>query len=360
MSSVEAPRILLCRSNSLPSVAAGESRLPTLPKIPPLPSPVAAPAELPDSDLYSTAWQLRGQIRSAEPSARDARKLKPLAKARRVITAFSAFGNREVNHLEQLLLKDVSDSGPLRDFREGQMAALEALVVSLELSRSPAAVVGLLLKDVSLSGERVAPAVDAICASATLPPRGPVTNTRELFATVVRALQKESQVEVGDIVAQILWRHRNAESLQDRRFKKVAEKIEWALAEDPSAAPHLIEQVDGVFRELTTAAKGRMTSQMWRKVVAIIKANPILNERLRRSDVDRLYYGATHHRGQARSDGISRRTFKSLLVQLASCMEVPPYMVMLAVGSHNERAGLGAADFSDDQPQYMCKRLSDV
>jgi len=255
---------------------------------------------------------------------------------------------------EQLLLKDVSCPGPLHDFRAAQAAAMEALVASLEVSRSPAAVVAILMRDVSLAGEHVAFAVDAICAS-----HGPLTSARELAAIVVRALQKKSQVEVGDIIGQILWRHRNVDSLQDRRFKKVAEKIEWTVAEDPNAAPHMIELVDSLFNELTATAEGRMTSQMWRKVTAIIQANPILSERLRRSDVDRLYYGATHHRGQARSDGISRRTFKSLLVQLASCMKVPPYMVMLAVGSHRERAELRAVKFQDDEPQYMCKRLSD-
>lgn len=303
-------------------------------------------------------------------SVRDGRTgLKSLGKARRVIAAFSRVpsasgGPRsigpEINHLEDLLLKDVSVPGPLHDFRAAQAAALEALVMSLEPLRSPAAVVALLLKDVSLAGERVALAVDAISASATAPPRGPGTNARELVAIVVRALQKQSQVEIGDIIGQILWRHRNAESLQDRRFKKVAEKIEWTVAEDPNAAPHMIELVDSVFRDLTATAEGRMTSQMWRKVAAMIQANPILNTRLRRSDIDRLYYGATHQRGQARSDGINRRTFKSLLVQLASCMDVPPYMVMLAVGSHNERAAVRAVNLQDDQPQYMCKRLSDL
>jgi len=337
-------------------------------QLPPLPG--TAPVDIPDETIYSRACQLRGQVRSAETSAHGgcsaASRSKSLGKARRVIAAFSRVpsasgGPRsvslEVNHFEQLLLKDVPDSGLLHDFRAAQSAAIEALVTSLEVSRSPGAVVAMLMKDVSLAGERVALAVDAICASA---PHGPLTSASGLVAIVVRALQKQSQVEIGDIIGQILWRHRNADSLQDRRFKKVAEKIEWAVAEDPNAAPHMIELVDRVFHELTTTAEGRMTSQMWRKVAAFIQANPILNERLRRSDVDRLYYCATHHRGQARSDGISRRTFKSLLVQLASCMEVPPYMVMLAVGSHSERAECRAVNFQDDQPQYMCKRLSDM
>lgn len=237
---------------------------------------------------------------------------------------------------------------------------MEALIASLESSRSPTAVVSVLMMDVRLAGERVAPTVEGICSSATSLPNCPSVGTRELVARVVKVLQRQSGVELGDIMSQLLWRHRNAESLQDRRFKKVVEKVEWAVAEDPEAAPHMMELVDDVFRKHTAHSDGRMNSQMWRKVAVLIQANPVLSTRLRRCDVDRLYYGATHHKGQARNDGVSRRTFKSLLVQLASCMEVPPYMVMLAVGSHSEQGDLCAVNLQDDEPQYMSKRLSDA
>merc|ERR1712039_255226 len=98
----------------------------------------------------------------------------------------------------------------------------------------------------------------------------------------------------------------------------------------------MLEQVDAVFREIVAAAggAGRMSAQQWRKVTKIVQANPVLNSRLRRTDADRLYYAETHNRGEAHSGGINRREFKSLLVQLAFCMGVPPFMVLLAVGSH--------------------------
>jgi len=252
------------------------------------------------------------------------------------------------------------------DFRVEQAAAMEALVRSLD-SKSAADVVALLLKDVSLRGESVVGSVGAICESAASPPRGTGApsgfSAIELVALVVQAIQKESQVKVGDIVGQILWRHRKTEALQERRFKKIAENIEWAVADQLNDSPKLIEAVDGVFRKMTAADGGRMSTVVWRKVAKIIQANPVLNSRLRRTDADRLYYAETHNRGEANSGGITRREFKSLLVQLAFCMGVPPYMVLLAVGAHNECAAVKAeesvkAEELDEEPAFMCKTAS--
>lgn len=241
--------------------------------------------------------------------------------------------------MEQLLLKNVTAPGPLQEFRAAQAAAIEALAKSMGPMRSTAEVVALLLKDVSLKSESFAHRVDAICASVASPPRGtraatPISAT-EFISRVVQALHEESQVKVGDIVGQILWRHRKAEVLKDRRFKKVAESVEWAVADDLITSPEMVQLVEGVFRDMTAAEGGRMSAQVWRKTAKIIQENPVLNSRLRRTDADRLYYAETRSRGEANSGGINRREFKSLLVQLAFCMEVPPYMVLLAVGSHN-------------------------
>jgi len=249
----------------------------------------------------------------------------------------------------------------LQEFRVGQAAAIEALARSLSPSKSPADVVALLLKDVSLKSESVAGKVDAICASVASPARGTrelTSSLMDLIAHVLQALHKESQVKVGDIVGQVLWRNRKAEALQDRRFKKIAENIEWAVVDCLKESPDIVQLLDGVFRDMTAAEGGKMSAQVWRKVAKIVQANPVLNSRLRRTDADRLYYGETHSRGEAHSGGINRREFKSLLVQLAFCMGVPPYMVILAVGSHN---GHASKDESlDQQPQYMSKRLSDM
>lgn len=259
--------------------------------------------------------------------------------------------------------------GPLQDQRAGQAAAIEALLRSLEPGKPPSEVVALLLKDLVLAGEGVMNAVETICASAAPKSRdvagahssAPTVGAKELVARVVEVLQKQRKAKVGDIVGQILWRHRKADALQERRFKKIAESVEWAVAEDLNSMPELLELVDGVFKEYTVGEKGRMSCPQWRKIAKIIQANPVLNSRLKRTDIDRLYYAETHSRGGAQSSGVSRREFKSLLVQLAGCMGVPPYMVLLAVGSHNHQAEHEhKAAQTDEEPQYMCKRLSDM
>merc|ERR550537_830735 len=98
----------------------------------------------------------------------------------------------------------------------------------------------------------------------------------------------------------------------------------------------MIDLVDAVFKEATAADGHRMNAREWHKIAKHIKANPVLASRLKPTDVDRLYYGETHSRGEV-GTGINKREFRSLLVQLAFCMRVPPYMVLTAVGCHKQQ-----------------------
>jgi hypothetical protein len=273
-------------------------------------------------------------------------------------------------------------------FRATQVSALENLI-KLFGTMPAGEVVAELLKSVVIcsqggmfTSEQLAPVISHVLRVETTMAVQTKTNDdkcasraaspTELVAKVLQALQKHTESKIGDIVGQILWRQRKSEALQDPRFKKVAESVDWAVSGDPTVSKEMMDLVDAVFKEATAADGNRMNAREWHKIAKHIKANPILASRLRATDVDRLYYGETHSRGEASGTGINRREFRSLLVQLAFCMRVPPYMVLTAVGCHKQQPEAAGSsrpqskarpstpeDDDDGEPVYMRKTVSE-
>jgi len=404
-----APSFATTKLPSLNAVEPQESALPSK----------AAVRGSTGNTIYRKAWQLRGKVRSVEDSVGapevDVRLSVPRAPSRSRQTraprrepssSMSRSSSLSVgspprppmlplsrpgtgsqgigcsNALAQLLLARPNGGllpASTKESLEIQASAFDALVRSMESLKSPAEVVTLLLQDVVLCNEggaftpdllaetidrvlRADTAALAVCDDFRMAPPfrelhgvSAAVDTTELVAKVLKALEMHTGVSIGEIVGQILWRHRRVDVLQSRRFKKVAEDIEWSVTGDDSSKQDILQQVDAVFRELIAGEGSRMTSIHWRKVTRLIQANPILKTRMKATDADRLFYAETHQRGEARS-GITRREFRSLLLHLASCMKVPPFMILLAVGCHNGHFEAGEVSQTlnlDAVPQYM-------
>eukprot|EP00439_Symbiodinium_sp_Y106_P034483 s862_g4.t1 len=159
-------------------------------------------------------------------------------------------------------------------------------------------------------------------------------------------------------VSEILFRHRRSSVIQERKdFRKVAEDISWVFRQSSSsdAAGTTKETggkrwVDAVFEHM--CVKGEFRFREWQKVVQLIQRNPILRNRVRLSDTDRLFYNITHRDnevpvhngshpkdpqlGQARSSLNSPREFRELLMCLADACAVHPGMMFYAVGCHDQ------------------------
>lgn len=155
-----------------------------------------------------------------------------------------------------------------------------------------------------------------------------------LVVRLLKGLEQKSPLELGDIVGQILWRHRRA--LRHTRFAKVAEDVSWIAEKDSTI--DVLDMVDGVYRGLTMAeGSSRMMRPQWNKAVKLVLRNPVLGPRINHSDIDRLFYCETHRAGEKTANPtISPSEFKLLLLQLADASGLHPHMVFICVGVHAE------------------------
>merc|ERR1712118_313938 len=91
---------------------------------------------------------------------------------------------------------------------------------------------------------------------------------------------------LSDIIGQVLYRHRRAKPLRRKKHRDTVTTLWWA------ADPDIVDDVERVFHLMTgdpLSDDGRMKVAEWRKVVELIKLNPVLQKRLRRGDGDRLF-----------------------------------------------------------------------
>jgi len=164
----------------------------------------------------------------------------------------------------------------------------------------------------------------------------------QVFVSAVQMLAGQSNMHFHEVAGQILFRHRRSSVIQERKdFRKVAEDISWVFRQSSSsdAAGTTKETggkrwVDAVFEHM--CVKGEFRFREWQKVVQLIQRNPILRNRVRLSDTDRLFYNITHRDNEARSSLNSPREFRELLMCLADACAVHPGMMFYAVGCHDQ------------------------
>lgn len=226
-----------------------------------------------------------------------------------------------------------------------QVEALCALVESMSMDMSIREIVGVLAGGV-LSGNGRAFSQELISSAAEtalehgLSQEGLPAGCGVFEGVVVKALRElvqGSSLVFAHVVGQILWRNRRTKVLQNPRYRSIVEDFAWLEAGDNELEPTLgvLGQVDEVFRTYTAGeADGRMRFNKWQRSTRLLEANPVLSGRLKQTDVDRLFYTQTHQcSATTKSKSVSRREFKSLLLQLSETMEVHPLMVLFAVAS---------------------------
>lgn len=173
-----------------------------------------------------------------------------------------------------------------------------------------------------------------------------------LVLRVIRLAAESTGMGFSDVLGQILWQNRRAKILQEPAYKVTVEDISWAAFE-PSSQELFSQPVEDVFRACTTSSDGRMKEKQWRMVVHLVEKNPLLRPLIRHTEVDRLFFAATHASGQ-RQKGISCRGFKRLLLQLAESLVVHPAILLLAVASHaNKVEYLAAESAADDDSETL-------
>lgn len=158
---------------------------------------------------------------------------------------------------------------------------------------------------------------------------------------VLRRLAIQSGMNIREILGQVLWHHRHEEVLKTDRSRSIAKDVSW-VTDFVDSGSDVMYHVEEVFTDLTAASGGRMDFRQWQKVVDLAQRNPILRGRVKRYEVDVMFYSRT----KATTEGftISLRTLKQLLVTLADVMRVHPFMVFLAVGCNDaKQAGTAAA-----------------
>jgi len=164
-------------------------------------------------------------------------------------------------------------------------------------------------------------------------------------ARMLRALEEASQqlgLGFSEVAGQILWRNRQSKSLQEARFQRIARDISWmgGPLTDQGLAPDFVNGVEQLFQVWTAKQEG-VTFRWVRKAIELIEKNPILRSRVRRTDVDRLFYSLSQESRSKRT--LSLSGFKEFLMQLAEVMEVHPLWVFMAVGCHAEEEALRAS-----------------
>lgn len=129
------------------------------------------------------------------------------------------------------------------------------------------------------------------------------------------------------LVGQTLWRHRAADALS--AHKSAVENLHWITAV-PGIKEDMIDNCNAVFEFLSGSRSNRMKVTQWRRVMELIALNPELRQRVRRCDAVRACYGDAL--GQAEA-GMSRRSFKLMLVKTADLMNVHPVVLFQELAS---------------------------
>jgi len=145
----------------------------------------------------------------------------------------------------------------------------------------------------------------------------------------------------SNLVGQVIWRHRGAESLQPH--SAVIENVRW-ITLVPGVEENMMDHCNAVFRIFSGGDAGRMKLRQWRRVVEVIASNPSLRPRVRRCDAVRACYGDAHSHTEG---GLNRKQFKLMLMKTADLMGVHPIVLFHELAS--KAASLEAAQKSKEE-----------
>jgi len=188
------------------------------------------------------------------------------------------------------------------------------------------------LTDVEESAERS-------CLKNQTDKKGNMPASTDLIIQVLQELGEQSGLRFSDIAGQVLRQNRNSRALRTAKHREVVDDVSWI--EEPAESivnesSGLVECVKQVFRLSTTSDSGCMRWNTWQRIADLICKNPILNARVRHTDIDRLFYQAAN-RDPENSKTISRNEFLGLLLDLAEASSTHPSIIFFAVGCHAER-----------------------
>merc|ERR1712061_743408 len=99
---------------------------------------------------------------------------------------------------------------------------------------------------------------------------------------MMHLLSEQSELPIVELLGQVLFRYRRAEPLQSTRHRATVESAAWV---DGIADVSLAEEV---YRACTQKCNGRMTRSQWLKIVQLVQRNPVIRQRVRHSDADRV------------------------------------------------------------------------
>jgi hypothetical protein len=229
------------------------------------------------------------------------------------------------------------------DMYLAKVEALRALVASMDAGTTLAEILHQLTRHVlkhqgtsAFTAEHVARAHMFVLEAAK--EKGMDFERTDAVMMALTKLSEEVDMDLSDILGQILWRNRRAESLREKqRRRETVEDVSWAAAgtDDPDVSSDVLKSLDDVFDMFEAGQKGRgLSVKAWQRVAKFVQANPVLRRRVNLTDVDRLWYAATHKPGMEVQVSIGRRAFKELLLTWCEAMNVHPWMVFVAVGSH--------------------------
>jgi hypothetical protein len=131
------------------------------------------------------------------------------------------------------------------------------------------------------------------------------------------------------LVGQILWRNRTTDVLQPHMA--TVENLRW-IATTPGAKDDMMDEVNLVFKILGGSAT-LMPLPQWRKVIELIATNPEMRLRVRRVDAVRACYGDAIGHAE---NGLSRKSFKIMLMKTADLLGVHPFVLFEELASHAE------------------------
>lgn len=125
----------------------------------------------------------------------------------------------------------------------------------------------------------------------------------------------------SSLVGQILWRHRAADALA--AHKSTTENLVW-ITSIPGVREDLIDRCNAIFQTLCGSRSSRMQLSQWRKVIERFASNAELRPKVRRCDAVRACYGDALGHSET---GMSRKSFKLMLVKTADLMNVHPIVL---------------------------------
>jgi hypothetical protein len=190
-------------------------------------------------------------------------------------------------------------------------------------------------------------------AESNLPQQSDPKTVSPLILDVLQHLADSSDTTRGQLIGQILWRHKKQIKVVDlTEYATHFDDLSWV------ADAALFQQVKAVFYLFTEDAGsvGHMHLREFLKTVHLASMNPVLREHIMQNDVDRLFYTASHAHVSDKSPDvitINYSEFLKLLMKLAEASNVHPYMLVLAIAVHADEIRTSLESKGTLTPEYI-------